>query len=118
MTRWIAFGLTALVLVGTTTAWADPQAAPPTPPATGATSSPGVYDTLSPGSKRIATALFEAQKSAPSARSMTRDQIAQERRSGKTWGDIFQVMKSQGLIQAETLGQVIGRYDRARHTRL
>ena len=49
---------------------------------------------------------------------MTRDQIAQERRSGKTWGEIFQVMKSQGLIQAETLGQVIGRYDRARHTRL
>jgi hypothetical protein len=48
---------------------------------------------------------------------MTLEQIAQERRSGRKWGDVFQAMKSQGLIQAETLGQVLGRYDRARHSR-
>ena len=45
------------------------------------------------------------------------EQIAQERRSGRKWGEVFQEMKSQGLIQAETLGQVLGRYDRARHSR-
>ena len=77
------------------------------------------YESLSPGNRRIATALFAAQKSsATGTQPLTLDQIAQERRSGKNWGDIFQAMKSQSLIQAETLGQVLGRYDRARHSRL
>ena len=48
---------------------------------------------------------------------MTLEQIAQERRSGKTWNVVFQAMKSQGLIQAETLAQALGRHDRARHSR-
>jgi hypothetical protein len=117
MTRWIVTGLAALVLVGTSAASADPSR-PSAPPASALTSTPSAYDSLSPGNKRIATALFEAQKSNTSAPSMTLDQIAHVRRSGKSWGEIFQIMKSQGLVQAETLGQVIGRYDRARHTRL
>jgi hypothetical protein len=117
MTRWIVTGLTALVL-GMAAASAEPPSRPSAPPATAPTSTSSVYDSLSPGNKRIATALFEAQKSNTSAPSMTLDQIAQVRRSGKTWGEVFQIMKSQGLVQAETLGQVIGRYDRARHTRL
>jgi len=79
--------------------------------------SPGAFESLSAGNKRIATALFEAQTTAGSATPMTLEQIAQERRSGRKWGDVFQEMKSQGLIQAETLGQVLGRYDRARHPR-
>jgi hypothetical protein len=80
--------------------------------------STSAYESLSPGNKRIATALFEAQSTpAGSAASMTLEQIAQERRSGRKWGDVFQDMKSQGLIEAETLGQVLGRYDRARHSR-
>ena len=80
--------------------------------------SPSAFESLSPGNKRIATALFEAQNtSANNATPMTLEQIAQERRSGRKWGDVFQAMKSQGLIQAETLGQVLGRYDRARHSR-
>jgi len=48
---------------------------------------------------------------------LTLDHIAHERRSGKSWGDVFQTMKSQGLIDAETLAQVLGRYNRARHSR-
>ena len=118
MTRWIVTGLATLVLVGTAVASAESPSRPSAPPATALTSTPSAYDSLSPGNKRIATALFEAQKSNTGAPSMTLDQIAQERRSGKTWGEVFQIMKSQGLVQAETLGQVIGRYDRARHTRL
>src|SRR6266545_3793843 len=93
-------------------------ALPSGPPATPATSSPSAYDSLSPGNKRIATALFDAQKTSTTGTpTLTLDQIARERRSGKSWGDVFQAMKSQGLIQAETLAQVIGRYDRARHSR-
>ena len=76
------------------------------------------YESLSPGNKRIAVALFEAQKSsAPNVTPLTLDQIAQERRSGKSGGDGFQTMKSQGLIDAETLAQVLGRYNRARHSK-
>ena len=116
MTRWIVTGLAALVLVGTTVASAEPPSTPSGPPATPATSSPSAYDSLSPGNKRIATALFDAQKTSTTG-TLTLDQIARERRSGKRWGDVFQAMKSQGLIQAETLGQVLGRYDRARHSR-
>jgi len=118
MTRWIVTGLAALVLVGTTVASAESPSTPSGPPATPATSSPSGYDSLSPGNKRIATALFDAQKTSTTGTpTLTLDQIARERRSGKSWGDVFQAMKSQGLIQAETLGQVLGRYDRARHSR-
>jgi len=118
MTRWIVTGLAALVLVGTTVASAEPPSIPSGPPATPATSSPSAYESLSPGNKRIATALFDAQKTSTTGTpTLTLDQIARERRSGKRWGDVFQAMKSQGLIQAETLGQVLGRYDRARHSR-
>jgi len=48
---------------------------------------------------------------------MTLERIAEEKRSGKTWNEVFQAMKSQGLIQAETLAQVLGRHDRARYNR-
>ena len=48
---------------------------------------------------------------------LTLDHIAQERRSGKSWVEVFQTMKSQGLIDAETLAQVLGRYNRARHSK-
>jgi hypothetical protein len=118
MARWIVTGLAALVLVGTTVASAEPPSTPSGPPMTPATSSPSAYDSLSPGNRRIATALFDAQKTSTTGTpTRTLDQIARERRSGKRWGDVFQSMKSQGLIQAETLGQVLGRYDRARHSR-
>jgi hypothetical protein len=97
--------------------FAEAQTKPATPPEVASVPSPKAFESLSPGNKRIATALFEAQTtSASGATPMTLEQIAQERRSGRKWGDVFQAMKSQGLIQAETLGQVLGRYDRARHS--
>ena len=110
--------LGALMLVGATGAFAEPPLTPTPQPTMASAPSPGAYESLSPGNKRIAAALFEAQKSSSGGTaSLTRDQIAEERRRGKSWGDVFQTMKSQGLIQAETLAQVLGRYNRTRHSR-
>ena len=118
MRRAILTSLGAVLLLGTTGALAEPPSAPVTAPAMAATPASSAYETLSPGNKRIAVALFEAQKSsAQSVTPLTLDQIAHERRSGKSWGDVFQAMKSQGLIDAETLAQVLGRYNRARHSK-
>jgi len=97
---------------------AEAQSKPVTQPAVASAPTPSAFESLSQGNKRVATALFEAQKTTDGGPApMTLEQIAQERRSGRKWGDVFQAMKSQGLIQAETLGQVLGRYDRARHSR-
>ena len=117
MTRSLAAALGVLMLVATMgTAEAQSKSAAPSELAS--VPSRNAFESLSPGNKRIATALFEAQNTTTSgATPMTLEQIAQERRSGRKWGDVFQDMKSQGLIQAETLGQVLGRYDRARHSR-
>ena len=113
MTRSFAAALGVLMLVAATGTAAHAQSKPVV-----STPAAGAYASLSQGNKRIATALFEAQNTTASgATPMTLEQIAHERRSGRKWGDVFQEMKAQGLIQAETLGQVLGRYDRARHSK-
>jgi hypothetical protein len=118
MRRVILTSLGAVLLLGATGASAEPPSAPAPAPAMASTPTANAYESLSPGNKRIAVALFEAQKgSAQNVTPLTLDQIAHERRSGKSWGDVFQAMKSQGLIDAETLAQVLGRYNRARHSR-
>ena len=119
MRRAIVTSLSAMLLLGATGASAEPPSAPaPAPGAMTSTPASSAYESLSPGNKRIAVALFEAQKSsAQNVTPLTLDQIAHERRIGKSWGDVFQAMKSQGLIDAETLAQVLGRYNRARHSR-
>ena len=117
MRRAILTSLGTVLLLGATGAFAEPPSVSPAPAVTSVPVS-SAYDSLSPGNKRIAVALFEAQKSsAQDLTPLTLDQIAHERRSGKSWGDVFQTMKSQGLIDAETLAQVLGRYNRARHSR-
>ena len=118
MTRSFVATLGAVMLVIAMGTAAEPQSKPATEPTVASAPTPSAFESLSQGNKRIATALFEAQTtSAGGSAPMTLEQIAQERRSGRKWGDVFQAMKSQGLIQAETLGQVLGRYDRARHSR-
>lgn len=117
MRRAILTSLGTVLLLGATGAFAEPPSAPAPAPAVASAPVPSAYESLSPGNKRIAVALFEAQKSsAQNVTPLTLDHIAQERRSGKSWGDVFQTMKSQGLIDAETLAQVLGRYNRARHS--
>ena len=117
MTRSFAATFGVLMLVAATGTFAEAQSKPMTQPEVVSAPSPSAFESLSPGNKRIATALFEAQTTTAGGTPMTLEQIAQERRSGRKWGDVFQAMKTQGLIQAETLGQVLGRYDRARHSR-
>jgi hypothetical protein len=118
MTRSFAATFGVFMLIAATGTFAEAQSKPMTQPEVVSAPSPSAFESLSPGNKRIATALFEAQTTtAGGTTPMTLEQIAQERRSGRKWGDVFQAMKSQGLIQAETLGQVLGRYDRARHSR-
>lgn len=113
MRRAILISLGAVLLMGATA-----SADPPSAPAVATAPASSAYDSLSPGNKRVAVALFEAQKNpAQNGTPLTLDQIAQERRSGKSWGDVFQAMKSQGLIDAETLAQALGRYNRARHSK-
>jgi len=117
MTRSFAAVL-GVFMLATLAASAEAQSKSATQPEVVSVPPQSAFESLSPGNKRIATALFEAQDTAAAgAVPMTLEQIAQERRSGRKWGDVFQAMKAQGLIQAETLGQVLGRYDRARHSR-
>jgi len=118
MTRSFAAVLGVFMLATAVAASAEAQSKSVTQPEVVSVPSQSAFESLSPGNKRIATALFEAQDTAAAgAVPMTLEQIAQERRGGRKWGDVFQAMKAQGLIQAETLGQVLGRYDRARHSR-
>jgi hypothetical protein len=118
MNQRVVHGLSVLMLAMASTAAAEPQSRPAPPPAIASTSTQNPYAALSPGNRRIAVALFESQKpTAPNLRPLTLEQIAQEKHKGKSWNDVFQAMKSQGLIQAETLAQVLGRDDRARTLR-
>jgi hypothetical protein len=116
MTRSIITVLGILALAETGSSGEIPKPAPS--PAVVATVAPSPFTQLSPGNRRTATALFEAQRpTAPNVQRLTLDEIARDRRSGKSWNEIFRSMKSQGLLQAESLSQVLGRHDRARHYR-
>jgi hypothetical protein len=117
MTRSFAATLGVLVLLASIGSPAEAQSTRKAEPEVASIPSPTAFESLSAGNKRIATALFEAQTPLDGATPLTLEQIAQERRNGQKWGDVFKAMKAQGLIQAETLGQVLGRYDRARHSR-
>ena len=102
----------------------------------------GAYSRLSAGNQKIALALFDAQQAhvmpsssgattggapnsngatapapatattTPAAKPMTLDQIAAQKQSGHGWGEIFQTMRDQGLVQEKNLGQVVSRYQR------
>jgi hypothetical protein len=69
-------------------------------------------DELSPGNRLIAQALYSAQKAATTSgrQPWSLERVAVSRASGRNWGDVFQQMKQDGLIEAETLGQVVTWY--------
>ncbi|MBI3016058.1 MAG: hypothetical protein HYY65_13590 [Candidatus Tectomicrobia bacterium] len=74
------------------------------------TTDQGTFDSLPPGEQKIADALFNAQvtnSTEGSPTPLTRDDIATMKQSGKGWGEIFQEMKSQGLVQEKNLGRVV-----------
>jgi hypothetical protein len=99
----------------------------------------GAYSRLSAGNQKIALALFDAQQAhvvpggngastgsapsasvtapaasatTPAAKPMTLDQIAAQKQGGHAWGEIFQTMRDQGLVQEKNLGQVVSKYQR------
>lgn len=102
----------------------------------------GAYSRLSAGNQKVALALFDAQQAhtipatngastastasapsngaaapatnatTPSAKPMTLDQIAAQKQGGHAWGEIFQTMRDQGLVQEKNLGQVVSKYQR------
>ena len=91
-----------LLLFGATTA----------SPANAQATADGAYAKLSTGNAKIARALFDAQVKTPApsaARMLTLDQLAALKQNGQSWGQIFQSMKAQGLVQDKNLGQVVTR---------
>ena len=94
---------------------ASPTSAQP-PSATGA------YERMSPGNQKVAQALFDAQTAAlpargasvRAARRLTLDEIAAQKHAGQGWGQVFQLMRSQGLVHETSLGQVVTRYEHPR----
>jgi len=85
----------------------------------------GAYERMSPGNQKVARALFYAQSAAFSpappngsgaraARALTLDEIAAHKQGPHGWGQVFQAMRSQGLVHETSLGQVVSRYEHQR----
>ena len=71
----------------------------------------GAFERLAPGEQKIARSLFAAQRrDVPPGSRLTLDQIA-AKKSGEGWGGVFKDMKSQGLVTAKNLGQVVSKYN-------
>ena len=69
----------------------------------------GAFDRLAPGEQKVARSLFDAQRrNLPPGSRLTLDQIA-AKRGAEGWGVVFKDMKSQGLVTAKNLGQVVRR---------
>lgn len=124
MRRWIGLGLFGLGLAAGIAAAGTPAPPPRSGTTTQAgtssattttTATAGAYDRLSPGNQKIAQALFSAQTTTGGTGSPTPlslNQIAGMKQRGQGWGEIFQAMKAQGLLQQKNLGQVVSRYSR------
>jgi hypothetical protein len=107
-------------------------AATATPTHAQTTTVDGSYQKLSSGNGKIARALFEAQVVPPTTASTTAstarpggaasgtpapkplslDQIAAMKQGGQSWGQIFNMLKTQALVHDKNLGQVVSRYQR------
>jgi hypothetical protein len=75
----------------------------------------GAFQSLSPGNQKIANALFAAQpRTTMGPARLSRDQIAALKGS-EGWGQVFSQMKTEGLLQARNLGQVVSRYEHQIH---
>ena len=90
----------ALLLAIAVIASADTTPPPPT--------ARSAYAMLSPGDQKIARALFKAQTST-APKTVTLDEIAAMNTSGPGWGQVFDQMEAQGLLQLEHLAQAIAR---------
>jgi hypothetical protein len=79
------------------------------------TSTTTTFQNLSPGNQNIARALFLSQQpTAGGPAPLSLNQIA-ALKSGDGWGQVFKEMKSEGLIEAKNLGEVVSRYEHHVH---
>ena len=107
----LSFVLTASPLAAQTVT--KPSPAPQ--PVLTTTTTTGTYDRLSVGNRKIARALFEAQKpqtTTTSTHNLSLDQIAAMKQSGHGWGQVFKSMQAKGLVTEKNLGQVVSQYSR------
>jgi hypothetical protein len=76
----------------------------------------GAFSRLSPGQRKIARALFEAQPTTPgpnAPKPLTLDEIAAMKKpGGEGWGQVFKTMKSERLVTQKNLGEVVSSYER------
>ena len=84
----------------------------------------GAFARLSPGNAKIARALYEAQATITmsgttgrTARALSLDEIAAMKQGGQGWGQIFQSMKSRGLVTDKNLGQAVNRHEQQPRSR-
>lgn len=109
----LALAATLIALASPAFAESSLSAIPvPATASTAAASTPhagaGAYQNLPPGDQKIAHALFEAQRpTATGPAPLSLNQIA-ARKTESGWGDVFKAMKSEGLVSARNLGQIIG----------
>jgi hypothetical protein len=83
--------------------------------ATGPGQAAGAFETLAVDNQRIARALYDAQKATRAAHPpLSLDQIALRRQTGTGWGEIFNIMKSQGLLNGNTLMRILSAREHAR----
>jgi hypothetical protein len=102
MTIRILVTAVGIVLMLASPGWAQSSTT-----STASTTTTTTFDSLSPGNQKIANALFSAQHTTgTNLTPLTKDQIA-GLKGTEGWGKVFKQMKSDGLVQARNLGQVV-----------
>ncbi len=110
MYRTLIFGVAAaLMLAGKVSAQSTLPAGGDMSTGTGTiqTGLPGLYNQLSPGNRKIADSLFQAQRGGDATASWSINDIALAKRQGAGWSNVFKQMKEEGLVLEKNLGQII-----------
>jgi hypothetical protein len=107
---------TGAILIMTSPIWAQSQSGVMTSSQNASSAmTTGAFQNLSPGDQKIANALFAAQpRTTTGPARLSRDQIAALKGS-EGWGQVFSQMKTEGLLQAKNLGQVVSRSEHQIH---
>jgi hypothetical protein len=107
---------TGAILIMSSPIWAQsPSEVMTSSPSASSATTTGAFQSLSPGDQKIANALFAAQpRTTTGPARLSRDQIAALKGS-EGWGQVFSQMKTDGLLQAKNLGQVVSHSEHQIH---
>jgi len=107
---------TGAILIMASPIWAQsPSGVMTSSPSASSATMTGAFQSLSPGNQKIANALFAAQPHTTTGPPrLSRDQIAALNGS-EGWGQVFSQMKTEGLLQAKNLGQVVSHSEHQIH---